>query len=348
MATLARGLAPLIAGAGAASLYSPQDAEALTIGPTGLRRMQELGLGKVPTWVGPDGFKRGYLPDTNTKFNLAPLEPTLQYTDLPEVMDNPLLYKIYPELKDIKMYRNPEEIDVGAVMYPSTGIMGIEYSKKHIKNNPVEIAQTILHEVQHGVQDMEGLTRGTSPFAFRTTPAMQAAAQRIKSSDMPNKKEMLEKLRRADSFVKEAKYWQAPGEKEARLTEALYTQSPELAPLSWQDYKKITARGPLPMADTSRTALGRAMLRNEEERALARQARAAEEFAKREKLQALESPMFDPVDILSGGTIGRSLAGRAGNMLADTLANVGLSQLFDTSTASAQVPTEPNTWDYYR
>jgi hypothetical protein len=77
---------------------------------------------------------------------------------LDEVIDHPELYKQYPELKNYKVVIN---------RYGSKGNASIDDVNKVIYVDGVKprtgITNTVFHEVQHAVQDIEGFVKGGSP-----------------------------------------------------------------------------------------------------------------------------------------------------------------------------------------
>ena len=71
---------------------------------------------------------------------------------LGEVFDHPELYKGYPELRDVQVTLKPGS---GAAFTPQGGIeLGTEV---------IGSKETLLHEIQHAIQEREGWARGGSP-----------------------------------------------------------------------------------------------------------------------------------------------------------------------------------------
>lgn len=80
---------------------------------------------------------------------------------LPEILDHPELYEAYPDLKNVKVAPMPQDIK-SMGMY-STKDNTIYVSPLH----PETMRSTILHEVQHIIQDKEGFSYGGSPSMFK-------------------------------------------------------------------------------------------------------------------------------------------------------------------------------------
>lgn len=110
-------------------------------------------------WVGPEGRTRFEIPDQSSK--LLPMGPG-QYQrsgKLGEFFDHPELYENYPYLKDMP------------VSFNQTPHVSGEYSprnKSMIVSGPEETHRsTLLHEIQHTIQEYEGHTGGSSPDTWK-------------------------------------------------------------------------------------------------------------------------------------------------------------------------------------
>lgn len=89
-------------------------------------------------------------------------------TDLDKILDNKFLFKLYPELKDIDLVfiRNQEwpagSFDKGG----ATEFPGLKEGKKRIIVNMAKtgrrILSSIIHEVQHAIQSIEGFLQGSN------------------------------------------------------------------------------------------------------------------------------------------------------------------------------------------
>lgn len=125
------------------------------------RRMEKRGKDTLAIrlatgWErGADGKWRYEIPDGDLKLDLLDKPGK---TTLDEVFDAPELYRGYPELADI----------VVEVKFLPTGRFGsynpqsrtMELNQDEIKKDPAEARRTVVHEIQHAVQDIEGFASG--------------------------------------------------------------------------------------------------------------------------------------------------------------------------------------------
>ena len=119
---------------------------------------------------GPEGKWRYEIGDKNATFNDKWFEQpswarTSSSKDLGDVLDHPELYKSYPDLKDMKVHHDPEL--AGAYYNPND--MSITLGGKpylNLDGKSVIASQdksTLMHEVQHAIQDREGFSPGGTP-----------------------------------------------------------------------------------------------------------------------------------------------------------------------------------------
>lgn len=128
-----------------------------------LKKAQELSsngidneaIRKQTGWFkGMDGKWRYEIDDSKAKFH----EFDSIAEDLPKVLEHPSLYKAYPELNDIRVIKAPLDEDVqGAYDRTSNEIVLNE------KLSPAEKKETLLHEIQHAIQNKENFASGGSP-----------------------------------------------------------------------------------------------------------------------------------------------------------------------------------------
>jgi len=81
---------------------------------------------------------------------------------LGDILDHPALYNYYPELANVPVYTMPPSEWGAAVHYSASrayplGRIGIKPMKRQ------EFLESLLHEIQHDIQDREGFARGSSP-----------------------------------------------------------------------------------------------------------------------------------------------------------------------------------------
>jgi Large polyvalent protein associated domain 23 len=97
--------------------------------------------------------------DFNEEFHLFnPTKKEVFQTKLGEVLDHPELYAQYPFLKDIKVEVNRTAAGIAAY-YSMLKEVQINYDYYLKLNNEQRLA-TVLHEVQHAIQDREGFSYG--------------------------------------------------------------------------------------------------------------------------------------------------------------------------------------------
>lgn len=101
----------------------------------------------------------------NTEFTKAMSEGYLGSKKLGEIFDHPELFEAYPELKDYKVSfvgnRNNSGQTSGYFMPKSKEI-------EIVGSNVDDARKTLLHEIQHAVQAIEGWPRGGSSFSMIT------------------------------------------------------------------------------------------------------------------------------------------------------------------------------------
>jgi hypothetical protein len=172
------------------------------------------------------GIYEKYDPLVGPKANTATLE---------SVLNHPELFSKYPELKDVSVF--PLKSVSGDIkgVSNSSGI-GLSMDKEE------NVLSTLLHEVQHKIQHIEGFTRGGNSDKFRQIP--DAVESKIASKYMeevnklPNRgfgdsspeleaaQRFMEKVRKdkEQAFIK---YENIPGEQEARFTQSTMNLSEE-------------------------------------------------------------------------------------------------------------------------
>lgn len=109
----------------------------------------------------PSGLPEGTYIDLNSgsmSMNGKEYPLVNQTISLGDLISHPELFKTYPELKDytVSIYDNPRG---GGYFRPEKREIGIAFRKGDGLYN----AESILHEVQHAVQEIEGFAKGSSP-----------------------------------------------------------------------------------------------------------------------------------------------------------------------------------------
>ncbi len=103
-----------------------------------------------------DGKWRFEINDEEMKVSV----PTSEHAKVGDVVDHPLLFEAYPELKEIKIRFDDELSDATAVFYPQLDEIVLNGL---LKKYPQFLKETLIHEMQHVVQEIEGFAKGSSP-----------------------------------------------------------------------------------------------------------------------------------------------------------------------------------------
>jgi Large polyvalent protein associated domain 23 len=210
--TLAGAGAPM-AERGAAGIFGGRLAK--TADQTALAKAEEMasrGADKTAIWnetgwfQGADSKWRFEIPDTNAKLN-----PNTFANGLPDKGESgPVagqlwhkdLYDAYPELR-----RNEMSVEKSnSVRGHYIGSDGDAFVT--VKGPTVDVARsTALHEMQHGVQGMEGFARGGDPSMLKPgTPAWEIYQERLKAIKTPLDRDTYAKVAGYDGPVPEKDY----------------------------------------------------------------------------------------------------------------------------------------------
>jgi hypothetical protein len=126
--------------------------EANKIDPKLIR--SETGVSK-----GPEGKLRQEIPDNNATFSGAGYPIPTERDKLINVLKHDILFENYPQLKNINIEREFSENTRGS-WNPEEKIItaggGTNQTESQAKS-------TILHELQHAIQDIEGFAKGANP-----------------------------------------------------------------------------------------------------------------------------------------------------------------------------------------
>ena len=149
--------------------YSFAGTKALTANQKALataKRMEKSGKSRDDIfyetgWVkGRDGKWRFEIPDNLDKIDFAPLgRHGLGYARLEQIYDNPELYQAYPQLKDIDVYAEELEDDIGGQVEDGDIILNTKY----LTDSPEDVKSFLVHELQHVIQHYEDFSSGGNP-----------------------------------------------------------------------------------------------------------------------------------------------------------------------------------------
>lgn len=122
--------------------------------------ISDVGARIKTSMVTPTGKESG---EFTTRRRVMPPPPEIQVgyyksTTVPEILEHPELLKQYPDLKDIQVTL---DLNTKRTIQPTGQFAG---KNIHIQaKNLQEAKDTLLHEIQHAVQEKEGWARGGSP-----------------------------------------------------------------------------------------------------------------------------------------------------------------------------------------
>jgi hypothetical protein len=115
-----------------------------------------LGAPDESRWFsGPDGLPRFEFSDAEAYLDEQRLEG-VKTTYLPNVLDHKELFKQYPSLRDTRI--RIKDLPEGALgqYNPATNLITVS------TDNPFKLS-TVLHEIQHNIQEIEGFAKGGAP-----------------------------------------------------------------------------------------------------------------------------------------------------------------------------------------
>lgn len=184
---------PTAMGAGGTDLGMFAGRGARTADLDALRRFEQMQAENLPasqTWQetgwmkGPEGLPRFEISDDASLispfFDPTKLPNVQRHSDfqfLPDVLIHPDLYRAYPELRDYRVGAVDNRNIVGAYDHTNRSILlGGDYRQSFLEA-PNELRSTMLHEIQHAVQRLEGFERGGSPQVAPKILTEQARAE---------------------------------------------------------------------------------------------------------------------------------------------------------------------------
>lgn len=182
------------------------------------KKMEERGADRdkiyeTTGWFkGKDGKWRFEIPDNFDKINFDKLwrNKETQY-QLDEIYDNPALFAAYPHLKKIKI-QSKKLKDPNSYGYTDGTEITINWSK--IDNEREEAGETLVHELQHVIQDYEIFSSGGSSGNVLTEMLRNLKLIRKEAATIPNGEKSLNPLSEAFS---NARFAREMGEEEAEL-----------------------------------------------------------------------------------------------------------------------------------
>jgi hypothetical protein len=138
---------------------------------------------------------RQEIPDNYTGFKDSYLKLPFSNEKLKNILDHPALYKAYPELEKTKVNVTDTLKEGYARFDPYSNEISISKADVDAKDT-----STLLHEIQHWIQNKEGWQGGSSPSRYKTT-----------KETLPSGEKTI--------LTPKDKYYMSPGENEAIATE---------------------------------------------------------------------------------------------------------------------------------
>lgn len=188
-------------------------------------KLKEIGSSAESIWQntktywGPvDGKIRQEIPDVGAKLKDF-IGKGKDPAQLQELLDHPKLFEAYPELASLEV-RPGNRFSMGtnregkAVMMVDPAVL---------KKDKGEFLNVLLHEVQHGVQNIEGFTKGGTLTSASTTQAYRKLTEGLEGSNLQNTEAGKRLLQRLATTV----YRKIGGEAEARAVQARQHYDPE-------------------------------------------------------------------------------------------------------------------------
>lgn len=147
--------------------YSPDSGFIAGKSATGYKAAEANGV----TFKGIEGAQKFEGGDQASKFK-TPSTPAIQRPQkLGDVLQHPLLYKNYPGLKDVHVRFDKTTADGAAkISRKADTVPEITVGTKGATTG--QIKGTLLHEIQHIIQDKENFARGGSPAQFGSKAMM--------------------------------------------------------------------------------------------------------------------------------------------------------------------------------
>ena len=161
-------------------------------------RYQEL-MGKLlDGWLDQSEFSELRELDTIWKTKAAEIAYSAQNGEatLGDVMEHDALYAAYPDIAETKVVFGETKEGVRGVFNPKTNTITLS---ENLKNDPDRLILTMLHEVQHRIQEKEGFTGGSSPQYWNRGDNYERGIQTVKD----NRQRLLHQLSAEDRALYE-------------------------------------------------------------------------------------------------------------------------------------------------
>lgn len=128
-----------------------------------------------------ENFKDGQLDPSFTPF-----------IELGRVLEHPELYNQYPELKEYAVFIDSDLSPLTLGYFdPNKRVIALN---KNLVDNPESVKSTLLHEVQHWVQEEEGFSKGSSVFSSEVSKKASPVIKKNRQVEEKYRKEITDKV----------------------------------------------------------------------------------------------------------------------------------------------------------
>lgn len=141
------------------------------------------------TWKGLEGKAKFEISDELAKLKKGSGIRPLEFEKLEDVLEHPQLYENYPEFRNVMiegLYSMPEGLS--GRYDPVRNEIGVAFGKRSVQPK-----STLLHEIQHAIQEREGFAKGGSPKLVQ--PEELERIKRLSAGDMDIKNKLSQQLR---------------------------------------------------------------------------------------------------------------------------------------------------------
>ena len=123
---------------------------------------------------GVDDILRQEIPDNAAKFHPGALEKlnNSDYLRMEKLLDHPELYKAYPELRNLEV-SSARGMDSSYHPDPEGDFI-------QLGRDSLDHKSSLLHEIQHKIQQTEGWAKGGAPSSFKAVPNGPSAMEQYK------------------------------------------------------------------------------------------------------------------------------------------------------------------------
>lgn len=121
---------------------------------------------------GADDILRQEIPDNLATFHPGALENLQNVDDMPvgQLINHPELFKAYPEIADMSV----------ASLRGSNSMYHPEWDSIGLGRDSLDPMSSMLHEIQHKIQQTEGWAKGGAPTSFKDIPGGPDATEQYK------------------------------------------------------------------------------------------------------------------------------------------------------------------------